>query len=73
MPKGSSGRIVIDVDPHFKTEIYTALAARDCTMKEWFQNHAKRLCEEHHQPTLSLVADPDMTYNAPSPQPSHNA
>ncbi|MBC2607497.1 hypothetical protein [Pelagicoccus albus] len=73
MPKGSSGRIVIDVDPEFKTEIYAALAAQDCTMKEWFLNHAKRLCEDYQQPTLSLVADPEASYNAPNRSTARNA
>ncbi len=73
MPKGSSGRIVIDVDPEFKTEIYDALAAQNCTMKEWFLAKAKRLCEDHHQPTLSLVAEPQSSYPSPNSPKAQNA
>jgi hypothetical protein len=60
MPKGPSGRIVIDVNPDFKTEIYAALAFKDCTMKEWFQSNAKRLCEAHNQPNLTFVSGPEI-------------
>lgn len=36
MARGSSGRIVIDVDPEFKKRVYVALAERQMTMKQWF-------------------------------------
>jgi hypothetical protein len=40
MAKGHSGRIVIEVDPALKRELYGALAVDDSTMKEWFLSHA---------------------------------
>lgn len=40
MAKGHSGRIVIEVDPSLKRELYGALAVDDSTMKEWFLGHA---------------------------------
>lgn len=39
MAKGHSGRIVIEVDPALKRELYGALAVDDSTLKEWFLGH----------------------------------
>jgi len=39
MAKGRSGRIVIEVDPALKRELYGALAVDDSTLKEWFLAH----------------------------------
>lgn len=36
MAIGSSHRIVIEVDPHIKQQIYAALSARGMTLKDWF-------------------------------------
>jgi hypothetical protein len=58
MPKGDSGRIVIEVDPAFKHKLYSVLAAADSTLKEWFINAAQDFISEHEQPRLpNLVAD----------------
>lgn len=39
MAKGHSGRIVIEVDPALKRELYGALAVDGSTLKEWFLGH----------------------------------
>lgn len=52
MDQGSSGRIVVDLDPEFKKEVYSALALRGSTLKEWFTQAAKGLCEDVHQTQL---------------------
>jgi len=57
MAQGSSGRIVVDVDPGFKRELYSVLAARGSTLKEWFTEMGKALCEEERQPRLFRVAE----------------
>ncbi len=36
MPVGKNHRIVIEVDPDFKEQIYTALRAGGLTLKGWF-------------------------------------
>ena len=41
MPKGDSGRIVVDVEPALKRQLYSALAMDSCTLKEWFIRSAK--------------------------------
>jgi len=36
MPVGSSGRIVIEIDPDTKKELYHMLKKEDSSLKEWF-------------------------------------
>ena len=43
MARGSSGRIVIEVDPEFKNRVYVALAKQQMTMKEWFVTASESL------------------------------
>tara|TARA_R110001583_G_scaffold31620_2_gene107954 strand:- start:6215 stop:6433 length:219 start_codon:yes stop_codon:yes gene_type:complete len=41
MAVGTSGRIVIDLDPTIKNAIYQKLKLNGLTMKEWFEQKAK--------------------------------
>ncbi|RMX06594.1 hypothetical protein D8I35_08750 [Corticibacter populi] len=41
MSIGSSGRIVIEVDPDVKRELYAALVRDGSTLKEWFLRNAQ--------------------------------
>ena len=41
MPIGSSGRIVIEVDPELKHALHVALRRRGFTLKEWFVRQAE--------------------------------
>ncbi len=51
MSIGSSGRIVIEVDPATKRDLYSALAKDGLTLKDWFlQNTASYLV--NHRQTL---------------------
>jgi hypothetical protein len=36
MSKGDSGRIVIEVEPTLKRQLYSALAMESSTLKDWF-------------------------------------
>ena len=54
MPKGTSGRIVVEFDPALKRRLYSALAERNLTLKDWFVEAAKDFVEQHRQPRLSL-------------------
>ncbi|MBC2604236.1 hypothetical protein [Puniceicoccus vermicola] len=66
MPQGKSGRIIIDVEPEFKEEVYEAVRIQGfSSMKEWFVQQAKRICEESKQPSLNLVAEDQATYPVP--------
>jgi hypothetical protein len=52
MARGQSGRIVIEVDPALKLELYAALARSNSTLKNWFVGKATRFCETQSQPDL---------------------
>lgn len=41
MPRGPSGRIVIEVDPVFKEELYQKLEDKGLNLKEWFLQNAE--------------------------------
>ncbi|QXD25380.1 hypothetical protein F7C95_05650 [Opitutia bacterium ISCC 51] len=64
MARGSSGRIVIDVTPEFKDELYTALGKENKTLKEWFLDKANRFCDESRQPSLFIAAEDQATYSS---------
>lgn len=49
MPQGSSGRIVLEVDPELKAELYAALKEDDRTLKDWFLERAKHYLYEDVQ------------------------
>jgi len=57
MAKGNSGRIVIEIDPSFKDELYTALKKEELNMKEWFLTSAEEFLKNRSQMKLNLVTD----------------
>ena len=54
MAKGKSGRVVIEIEPELKKELYFALAADDSTLKEWFIKKAKSYIEYRLNPQLTF-------------------
>ena len=52
MAKGSSGRVVIVVEPELKHDLYVELTRRDLTLKSWFVEQATRFLEQSRQPVL---------------------
>ncbi|MFK5948276.1 MAG: hypothetical protein QM500_05865 [Methylococcales bacterium] len=52
MAKGSSGRIVIEVDPGIKHELYEALGKEDLTLKDWFLMNADEFLKDKGQISL---------------------
>jgi hypothetical protein len=52
MTRGTSGRIVIEIDPELKRLLYAALAAQSLTLKAWFTQAAKNFIADHQQPRL---------------------
>ena len=46
MPRGQSGRIVLEVDPELKEELYTALTKEELTLKDWFLERAREYLDE---------------------------
>ena len=57
MAKGSSGRVVIVVEPELKRELYVELARRSLTLKAWFIDQATRFLETSRQPSLFEADD----------------
>ncbi len=55
MSIGSSGRIVIEIDPGMKRQLYAALVQHQTTMKEWFVKHAQHFIENQSQLTLDIM------------------
>ncbi len=54
MSIGSSGRIVIEVEPDVKRQLYAALTREGMSLKEWFLRNAKAYLEEGGQMSLPL-------------------
>lgn len=53
MARGASGRIVLEVDPDLKGELYVELARRGLTLKAWFIGEAERLVVDETSTSLS--------------------
>jgi hypothetical protein len=56
MAVGESGRIVLEIDPVLKKQIYAVLAEHVLTLKSWFIVVAKAQLIERHQLALDLGA-----------------
>jgi hypothetical protein len=72
MPRGESGRIVIEVEPEFKRRLYAALAMSGSTLKDWFLKAGADFCVDTVQPPLFPKNDPEnppATPRQPSPSP----
>jgi hypothetical protein len=52
MPRGYSGRIVLEIDPSIKDSLYIALARKKLTLKDWFVRECTSFIAETNQPHL---------------------
>ena len=52
MARGESGRVVIEIDPLLKRELYAALARSGSTLKDWFVRNAESHCANAQQAGL---------------------
>jgi hypothetical protein len=52
MSVGSSGRIVLEVEPDFKKSLYARLDKEGLTLKQWFTVAAKQYLDESGQLSL---------------------
>ncbi len=57
MSIGNSGRIVIEVEPEIKRQLYSALAREGKTLKDWFLLHVDQYLQS--RPFASLTQRPD--------------
>lgn len=71
MSIGSSGRIVIEVDPEVKRELYAALVRDGSTLKEWFLKNAQVYLsgDKAEDPCVSLteVTEPPKSHTSDTP------
>jgi len=56
MPIGDSGRIVIEIDPELKKELYGALTEQGLNLKQWFLGNAKQYLDQRIQLSLPLFS-----------------
>jgi len=60
MAKGTSGRIVIEIDPDLKQELYGALDKEGLNLKQWFLNNVESYLRDRSQLSL-LPMDEQLT------------
>ena len=54
MPVGPSGRIVIEIDPDLKAQLYYALKSENVKLKDWFLQHVESYLANRTQLNLNL-------------------
>jgi hypothetical protein len=59
MAKGDSGRVVIEVDPALKRELYATLDHEGLTLKGWFVRRANEYIADYVQPSLAFATSED--------------
>lgn len=52
MARGKSGRVVLEIDPELKRQLYATLENKQQTMKDWFVKEAEGLIYGETQPSL---------------------
>jgi hypothetical protein len=63
MARGSSGRIVLEINPSKKGELYDALTKDGKTLKDWFLGQAEHYLNERKQPSFfSIIGEPKEPY-----------
>ncbi len=70
MARGTSGRIVVEVDPDLKSDLYVELARRGLTLKAWFIEQAEACIREGQQPNLFAAESAAPPYASPSEKDS---
>jgi hypothetical protein len=58
MAVGPSGRIVIEVDPELKRELYSCLASDRLSLRQWFLESAQQYLATRRQLSLDLPVLP---------------
>jgi hypothetical protein len=54
MSIGNSGRVVVEIDPNLKKELYATLMREGLTLKDWFVKSAETYLTSTYQQTLSF-------------------
>ena len=67
MSQGPSGRMVVEMEPDLKRQLYAQLASDGLTFKQWLISEAERYLSEQAQPLL-FVSEPRPRYGAKDAQ-----
>ncbi len=67
MSRGPSGRLVVEIEPSLKHQLYSTLALDGLTFKDWLTDQAERYIAERKQPQLFAAESTPPTY-----EKSHN-
>ena len=62
MARGESGRIVIEVDPEIKDELYQKLQGENSNLKSWFLGQVEQYLDGSNQLPLQLDGEITRTY-----------
>jgi hypothetical protein len=66
MSRGPSGRIVVELDPALKNELYVALAVDGLTFKEWLLRQVDAYVHGRNQLRLFAAESASPTYRTAS-------
>lgn len=69
MARGESGRIVLEIDPSQKDDLYSALTRDGLTLKDWFLRQAAQYLRNKEQISLfgaSVISEAPTPYKAKS-------
>lgn len=58
MSRGSSGRIVVEVEPALKKRLYAALSLDGATLKDWFRDRAEDYLAAHRGLAKEVAEEP---------------
>jgi len=62
MSRGPSGRLVVELEPDLKHQLYVALSLDGLTFKEWLVSQVDRYISEQHQPALFAAESQSQRY-----------
>lgn len=62
MSQGTSGRMVVELEPLLKRRLYAALAVDGLTFKQWLISQSERYLSDREQPLLFAAEPPPPPY-----------
>ena len=65
MSRGPSGRLVVELEPELKQQLYSTLALDGLTFKDWLTDQVTRYIDNRHQPQLFAAESPVPSYTRP--------
>ena len=67
MARSNSGRVVLEMDPDLKRELYVALATDSLTLRQWFCTQVEAYVRGKMQPSLFAKPRAESTVNKGEP------